>query len=945
MIENEPEIEEIEDEESALVEGEVLENSNEEVHAVEKTASEEKDLASSDDAANILSPSMLIDVSNAEIEQNDDFSEESEIEDVLSVEAMEISEVEVTVDEDMRSAEMNNPMEENISDSDSVNDEILIDSILPDDTDVDAISEEAEESKTDDSADKGVSDDEAITVKSIGCEVVSEDSDTFDSTEMMINEDSQNCEDSMEKISDESSKVEESVDMEAKDELDTDREDLEDTSAGEEITVVASASEEVIPESVGLVDTVNEEPVLFDSFVDAVQETSSEEEMKEVSVPDEVFESDILNEKISDETCFSDQVCPESISKLSDVHEESVLMDVIEDHMTDEVNDGDAFGEEMTVDTIASGDLSSEIFTESESFSEEPVLVNIVLDDIAKDEEVTEEAVFDEVKDNVDFVTETTEAPKENTMDSETVSPELTTEDLPKELSADEFSACVYNEDSSVSEGKILPLMPASDEPSQETLQDTSIEVTDEIDRFDPEDELVDQDRAFKISEEVMEVEEEIYEELSEEVDENIRMKNKLISAVMNAATAEEALRILDDIEKELSINKYNKTETEHFDFEDETLSSGEGDCEEVLEELVSEEVQMTNVESVSDSDLDSEKKNVEERNADHPSKYHEKIKEEEQKSKKRIYLATFLINFAIVGAILLLFNHYFLNSQANVPLVVGLSEDEAVNLLAEEGFASSIERVFSDDIDFNLVISQDLDAHSLAVKGDKVTLLISDGKAPVAMPSLLDLSFDEAVSKLNEIGLIFKKKRVYSDTVKKNRIISQSVEEGSALRVGDTITLVVSKGKKPVYMPSLEGVGLSKATAILDQLNVPYTVVREYNSEVSKDLVSSQSLAEGEKIKKDTKIELFVSDGPVPETKASESETTKAYDPDQIDVPNVIGKTLKEGGGQIYNLGLHYTFYKKAKAGVKSGRIYYQDPEGGERVDPDSTVIIYVAY
>ena len=168
MIENEPEIEEIEDEESALVEGEVLENSNEEVHAVEKTASEEKDLESSDDAANILSPSMLIDVSNAEIEQNDDFSEESENDDVLSVEAMEISEVEVTVDEDMCSAEMNDPMEENISDSDPVNDEILIDSILPDDTDVDAISEEAEESKTDDSADKGVSDDEARKVSIAG---------------------------------------------------------------------------------------------------------------------------------------------------------------------------------------------------------------------------------------------------------------------------------------------------------------------------------------------------------------------------------------------------------------------------------------------------------------------------------------------------------------------------------------------------------------------------------------------------------------------------------------------------------------------------------------------------------------------------------------------------------------------------------------------------------
>ncbi|WP_255882761.1 MULTISPECIES: protein kinase [unclassified Ruminococcus] len=72
-----------------------------------------------------------------------------------------------------------------------------------------------------------------------------------------------------------------------------------------------------------------------------------------------------------------------------------------------------------------------------------------------------------------------------------------------------------------------------------------------------------------------------------------------------------------------------------------------------------------------------------------------------------------------------------------------------------------------------------------------------------VIVSSYEDMSFADAKKELESLGFTVKSKTEYSNSVKEDYVISQSIEEGTKVVSPSTITLTVSKGKKPVQSQS----------------------------------------------------------------------------------------------------------------------------------------------
>ena len=121
-------------------------------------------------------------------------------------------------------------------------------------------------------------------------------------------------------------------------------------------------------------------------------------------------------------------------------------------------------------------------------------------------------------------------------------------------------------------------------------------------------------------------------------------------------------------------------------------------------------------------------------------------------------------------------------NSGSRIPSVVGLTRDEAVDLLTEAGFNVNIAEASSEEVEAGYVISQDPEGDVQADGGSYVTITVSVGPdmtGKVEMPRLLGMTEQEARNTLNAFGLKAGNVRTIIDSDPDNRglVISQDVE------------------------------------------------------------------------------------------------------------------------------------------------------------------------
>lgn len=133
------------------------------------------------------------------------------------------------------------------------------------------------------------------------------------------------------------------------------------------------------------------------------------------------------------------------------------------------------------------------------------------------------------------------------------------------------------------------------------------------------------------------------------------------------------------------------------------------------------------------------------------------------------------------------------------VPNLVGKTESEVRSLLDEQGLSLEIEKeIYSDSVAKGKIISQDTESGKKVKKGDTVYVVISKGTEKVSVPNLRGVSESSAKSKLSSAKLNSKVKYEYSNSVAKGKVILQSVSSGTKVEKGTSVTITISKGKKP---------------------------------------------------------------------------------------------------------------------------------------------------
>ena len=160
------------------------------------------------------------------------------------------------------------------------------------------------------------------------------------------------------------------------------------------------------------------------------------------------------------------------------------------------------------------------------------------------------------------------------------------------------------------------------------------------------------------------------------------------------------------------------------------------------------------------------------------------------------------------------------------IPVLTGLTPEVAIKTLTNQPLKSAgITEEFNSTIPKGLVISSN-PSNSQKVKRDTpVTILVSKGVEEIAYTTYVGQSGDQAQNELTDAGFNVESSFAYSETIAAGAVISQTPAGLVSAPKGSTITLVVSKGSKFVFIPNVYSIETSKAIAALKDLGLKVKV------------------------------------------------------------------------------------------------------------------------
>ena len=172
-------------------------------------------------------------------------------------------------------------------------------------------------------------------------------------------------------------------------------------------------------------------------------------------------------------------------------------------------------------------------------------------------------------------------------------------------------------------------------------------------------------------------------------------------------------------------------------------------------------------------------------------------------------------------------------NSGTKIPSVVGLTKDEAVDLLTEAGFNVNITEASSEEVESGYVISQDPEGDVQAEGGTYVTIEVSTGpdmSGKVEMPNLIGMTEQEARNTLNAFGLKTGNVRTIIDSDPDNRglVISQDVEAGETIDEGTAVNFDIAGQQTYSYSADISAPTNSEDPDYKAGTSVHITIVTE---------------------------------------------------------------------------------------------------------------------
>ncbi len=160
------------------------------------------------------------------------------------------------------------------------------------------------------------------------------------------------------------------------------------------------------------------------------------------------------------------------------------------------------------------------------------------------------------------------------------------------------------------------------------------------------------------------------------------------------------------------------------------------------------------------------------------------------------------------------------------IPVLTGLTPEVAIKTLTNQPLKSAgITEEFNSTIPKGLVISSNPSNGQKVKRDTPVTILVSKGVEEIAYTTYMGQSGDQAQNELTDAGFNVESSFAYSETIAAGAVISQIPAGLVSAPKGSTITLVVSKGSKFVFIPNVYSIETSKAIAALKDLGLKVKV------------------------------------------------------------------------------------------------------------------------
>jgi len=263
-------------------------------------------------------------------------------------------------------------------------------------------------------------------------------------------------------------------------------------------------------------------------------------------------------------------------------------------------------------------------------------------------------------------------------------------------------------------------------------------------------------------------------------------------------------------------------------------------------------------------------------------------------------------------------------NSKVAVENYKSLREIDAVKKIRDRGLRVQVVRQYNAQTDKTFVFKQDPQPGERIDKGNYVTIFSSLGPPLTDVPNVVGENIDQALNDLGRANLKWRVRRV-DNQAPVDQVISQQPSGGQAQQ-GSVVVLRVSKGPKPVIVPSVVGSTFDSANSAL--LGAGFAVRRkDVESDQPKDTVVDQSPAGGTYQPPGATITLSVSRGPTTST-----------------VPDVTSLAQSDAVAQLRASGFRVHIVSQPVTDPnQDGIVQTQDPAGNSKAPPGSTVTIAV--
>ncbi|MEU9250686.1 Stk1 family PASTA domain-containing Ser/Thr kinase [Streptomyces sp. NPDC048270] len=295
-----------------------------------------------------------------------------------------------------------------------------------------------------------------------------------------------------------------------------------------------------------------------------------------------------------------------------------------------------------------------------------------------------------------------------------------------------------------------------------------------------------------------------------------------------------------------------------------------------------------------------------------------------QKKSKASTILLVAAGVLVLVGAILIgrsLFSGTADNRPA-VPKLIGSTLEQAVRSGENVGLkvVKGTEAPCEDQPKGN-VCKQDPAPDTKVARDSTVTVTISTGAAKVPIPSVVNLTYEDAEKALKDKGFQVDRKAQESERAA-GTVLEQNPKAGGEAEKNSVITLTVAKEQSKAIVPDLKGKTKEDAEKALKAVNLKLGSVTEVDSPGAppKTVIDHQPQA-GSQLEVGKTVNITIA-------KAAQ----------QVQVPNLGNKTVAQARAELASKGLTFGAVVSGPAD-ENARVVFTDPPAGKQV-PTGTVV-----